>query len=372
MRLYIILLMITIGINSSCKRIYDPKLDSINSPLFVEGLITDEAKPYTIRIKTATQFNSNQSYSNVTKAKVTVSDNYGHTYKFTETTAGVYTSNPSEFVGVPGRTYTLSILTNDNYVFSSNPQILLPNNYKVTTYAEFGSQDQLVDDGYGTPFKETVQGINLLVDIENNTDTVPHFKFKHKSYREYSYKVEIITDILYYVYYGWDFLSDNDLINITDEQYQTSLKDIKKHAVCFVPTASTVEASYLDSATNQSSTKTAYVPKQIVKVSQYRINNETYQFFKDANTLLAANGKMFDPIVFQLKGNIQCTSNSQKQALGFFEASSLTTNYYAIPPEQKVVSKIKSFEPPASSGCIGTIESKDPVIVSIPPDFWIY
>jgi hypothetical protein len=357
MRFYIIpflLLMV------SCKDPFNPELDTVNSPLVVEGLITNEAKPYEVKLYRALQYNSIKNKTNVTKAKVKVIDDLGHTYGFVEKETGVYRSNPAEFVGQAGRTYTLTIETNDTK-FKSKPQKLLPNDFNVTTYAEFGSKDVLSTDAYGSSYKETVQGVNLLADIENNLDSLPRFRFEHKSYREYTYSIQVSmmkTDL----YYGWNAILDNDLVNITDDKYQTTSKNIEKHTVCFLPTVYDVQVEYLDS-TNQPVTISAYVLQQVTKVTRYRINNETFQFYKDINRLLAAEGKMFDPIAFQVNGNIQCISNPQIPVLGFFEASSVDISYYAIKPGKKVVVKVKSFEPPSPSGY---------VIIPPFPDFWVY
>ena len=365
MRLNIALFAFVVII-SSCKEQFNPKLDDVNSPLVVDGLITDQAQPYTIQLYKASKFNSDQVYAQETNANVIVSDDCGNTYNFTETSAGIYVSDPSQFVGQPGRTYTLAINTNDNNLYHSNPQILLPNNFNVTTYAELGSIDQLVDDVDGNPNKESLQGINLLVDIQNNTDTLPRFRFENKTYLEYSYSVSL-SMVKTYAYFCWNFQNNNGLVNISGEQYLTSSKDIKKHKICFIPKTETIRVTYEDSVEVDPFYSFTNISEQIVKVTQYRINSETYQFNKDVNTMLAAKSKMFDPGAAQIKGNVHCDSNSQKLVLGLFEASSVRTNYYAIKPGSTKVTRIIKFEPPYSSGCIGFIS---PPFLS-PPDFWV-
>ena len=365
MRLYIVLFSFVVII-SSCKEPFNPKLDDVNSPLVVDGLITDQAQPYTIQLYKASKFNSDKVYTQETNANITISDDCGNTYNFTETSAGIYVSDPSQFVGQPGRTYTLAINTSDNNLYHSNPQLLLPNNFNVTTYTELGSIDQVVDDVDGNPNKKSLQGINLLVDIQNNTDTLPRFRFENKTYLEYSYSVNL-SMIKTYVYFCWDLLNDKGLVNISGEQYLTSSKEIKKHKICFIPKTDTIQATYADTVEIDPFYTIADVSEQIVKVKQYRINNETYQFNKDINTMLAAQNKMFDPGATQIKGNMHCDSNPQKLVLGLFEASSVTTNYYAIKPDSTKVTRIIKFEPPYSSGCIGFLGAT----FTSPPDFWV-
>src|ERR1035437_1166243 len=90
MKPIVILLVVILGTITSCKELYDPKIDIIETPLVVEGLITDEANPYSIKLTKALPFNNNNvsvyenEYTVVSKATVTVSDDCGYTYNFTE------------------------------------------------------------------------------------------------------------------------------------------------------------------------------------------------------------------------------------------------------------------------------------------------
>ena len=336
-------------ISTSCKELYTPEIENGKMPLVVDGCITDEAKPYSIKLSKALPYDNNYNtneynnineYKSVSNAMVTVSDDCGHTYKFTEFDYnGVYMSDPSEFVGVPGRSYTLFIKTADNQEYRSAPQLLLPNDFNVKVDAEFGTKDELVDDGSGTFYKKNVDGVNLLYTIKNNEDTFIRFRFDHKLYAEYvEGKVQC-----------WAKLLNSDNINIT-YNYGTSTNDIEKHNVCFMPHIK------FDIASGD----TKVVFKLITKIIQYRLNSDTYQFYKNNYTILAATGKIFDPISSKVKGNVTCISDNS-EALGFFEASSARIGYYAISNGSNKLEYIKSYEPPYDFGC-----------PKGPPDFWVY
>jgi hypothetical protein len=372
MKTYIILMILVATTCFSCSEIYNPKTDSVQNSLVVDGMITDEAVPYSIKLSTTVPYDSSGTNPAVLQAKVSILDDCGDTYNLTETGNGVYVSNPAELVGQPGKTYTLHIQTRDGNVYESEPQTLLPNDFDMTTYAQYDSQDNLVEDAYGQVTKVTTPGVDLLVDISNNTDSLPRFRFKPVITTEYTYTITV-SPMLSYVYYCWYTSAPGDLANITDEKYQTSSTDIKKHTVYFQPTNYTYYASYTDSVTRKDSIVQAYVINQVITLSRYRINDQTYQFYKNINLLLSAQGKLFDPIAFQIQGNMTCKTNSQKQALGFFEASSVRTNIVAIKPGQISVKKVQSFNPTSSSDCVGGTSSPDPTLSSSnPPDFWVY
>jgi len=337
MRIKIILVTIILGTITSCKELYDPKIDIVETPLVVEGLITDEAKPYSIKLTKALPFNNNDvsEYTGVSKATVTVSDDCGYTYHFTEIdTAGVYMSNPVEFVGVPGRSYTLSIKTIDNKEYRSAPQLLLPNNFNVTISAEFGTRDQLVVDSWGGYNKETIQGTNIFFDIENTEDTLIRFRFGQKIYKETAVIPGGRPEC-------WGIVQQKDLINITDGP-PTSNKNIEKHIVCFLPFIKPENVGDY----------TIIVTALIGKITQYRINPETYQFYKNCNTILAASGKVFDPMPTQVKGNMKCISDNAVEVLGFFEASSARVSYYAVRNGSKNIHYRNGYAP-VDYGCIG-------------------
>ena len=359
MRLKIILLAIILGTITSCKELYDPKINIIETPLVVDGLITDQAKSYSIKLTKALPYNNNNviDYTGVSKATVTVSDDAGNTYNFTESdSVGVYKSNPAEFIGVPGRYYTLHIRTIDNIEYQSAAQLMLPNDFKVDVSAEFGTRDQLVVDGWGAYNKETIHGTNIFFDIENNEDTLIRFRFDHRIITQWAIATKPPT-------YGWDKLPNTDLINMTDN-YSTSTNNIEKHVVCFVPTNDLkviVTKVWMGADGTDKIMMDKFVDKFVIRIIQYRLNNETYLYYKNISTILAANGSIFDPIPWQVQGNVKCISDNSFGVLGFFEASSARYSYYALHSFSKILKYVKSYEPPTEFGILGTIV----------PDWWV-
>jgi len=331
--------------------LFSPELKGVQGPLVVEGLITDNAKPYSIRLSKAVRYDNNNDneLTSVSKATVVVYDNLGYIYRFKESNNGVYWSDPSEFVGVPGRYYMLRIKTADNVEYQSPPQLLLPNNFNVNVSAEFGTQDQLVDDGTGTLFKKAVDGTIIFYDIENNEDTLIRFKFDYRLITEWIIPTQPPT-------LGWDTWPNKDIINLTDN-YSTSTNNIEKHNVCFVPTNDVGSTVWVDTIK-----MTKWVYKFVPRIIQYRLNNDAYQYYKSVNTVLGATGKIFDPIPSQVKGNMKCLSDNNLEVLSFFEASSARTSYYVLNPWSKILHNVESFEPPSEFG------SNLPTY----PDWWIY
>jgi len=87
------------------------------------------------------------------------------------------------------------------------------------------------------------------------------------------------------------------------------------------------------------------------------LNNETYLYYKSLNQQMLSEGKLFDPVAAQLIGNIKCTTDPMKKAIGFFEASSVSYFEYVVDfrnsaNSQPVLIKTSYIMPPEPDGAI--------------------
>ena len=112
------ILVITIFVFAGCEKVINLNLVESKPQLVIEGLITDGVGPYTVKLsKTGSYFNE-PVLPLVSKAVVVISDNLGITDTLKETKPGIYLT--SKVKGIPGRTYNLSVLSeNIRYTGSS-------------------------------------------------------------------------------------------------------------------------------------------------------------------------------------------------------------------------------------------------------------
>lgn len=328
----ILILLLLITISLSCREVYDPDISTDQSVLVVEGVITDQPGPYTIHLTQALPYDSANIYiaqNAISKANVFVTDDLGNKFKFTESEAGYFISKASEFTGTPGVTYTLHIQTLDGNTYESAPQKMPSNNYSDTVYTEYSSKEI-----FNGKEKVTTSGMYVLTDITDNTDSLLRFRFKTTMYSYWFFIVSPPRSDLgeAYLYYGWYTTYPNGNINLTQGKYNTSVNNVQKQIIYFMPTEPEYYIATLRIppyfASRDSFFNLLPVKFRTIKIEQYRINEKTYQYNENINTSISAEGKIFDPIVLQLKGNITCSSNPSKLALGFFEASSLRIKTY--------------------------------------------
>jgi len=103
------ILMIAIILFTGCEKIINVDLVEAKPQLVIEGLITDGTGPYTVKLsKTGSYFNK-AVLPLVSKAVVVISDNRGAVDTLKESKPGIYLT--SKIRGIPGRTYSLMVLS---------------------------------------------------------------------------------------------------------------------------------------------------------------------------------------------------------------------------------------------------------------------
>jgi hypothetical protein len=313
-----------------CTEIYNPDITSSTEALVVEGLITNDSGPYTVKLSIAKvlNFDSVDATTYTEKgATVTITDNQNRTYKLTESTAGTYVTSKT-FKAEIGNTYKLHIKTKKGNTFESNSEKLLPpQTYDsirgLSTYEDYVNSDNTV---------ESIAGADIRMDFFNSyssSDSVPacrFYPFIALQYRYSSWDKNELTDevIGYYhwVNFGWATYKLNSIENITSEKIPSSSPTIKNHSICFVPFFAYNYALYLGTSS------VSYV--YYLKVHQYTMNHDSYLFYSSAINQLSASGKIFDPINSQLYTNMKCTNNSSKIVVGLFEVSSVKKHAFVI------------------------------------------
>jgi Domain of unknown function (DUF4249) len=91
----------------SCRKVINVDLNNADPRLVIEGVV-DNMNPAFVEISKSVIFSNNNIFPTVSGALVKVTDNLGGSFNFTETTPGKYVNG--SLIGVPGRTYTLSVV----------------------------------------------------------------------------------------------------------------------------------------------------------------------------------------------------------------------------------------------------------------------
>jgi len=317
-----------------CTEIYNPNIASDKEALIVEGLITDEAGPFTIKLSKAKPlpFDSvNSATYLVGKAQVSIVDNEMKTYTLKESSFGSYVT-PTEFVTKIGNSYKLRIVTREGVRYESSFEKLMPPQGYDNIRANYSTQDYL----NGNNEMQNIAGALILVDLFkslSSQDSIVSCRFNSNLTIQYSYTARDLTmngkteiDWWHWFRFRWKTVNLNTDNNITDEKIAGSSSSVINHSLGFMP----FNLKSYNLALNYG----MVIPEPIIiyylRVNQYTINSDSHRFYKTANNQLSASGKLFDPITSQLQGNMKCLSNPSKIALGIFEVSSVRKYAFLI------------------------------------------
>ncbi len=102
---------------ASCEKVIQLDLNNTSPRVVIQADIYDHPGPYYVRISKSVNFDQSSVYPPVTGAKVEISDNTGQTEVLSETVSGTYIT--SEFRGIPGRTYKLTVRAGEETFQSS-------------------------------------------------------------------------------------------------------------------------------------------------------------------------------------------------------------------------------------------------------------
>lgn len=93
---------------ASCTKEIDIDLNTVSPQIVIEGNISDEPVPYTVKISKTVKFGEPNKYPAVSGALVIISDNKGVVDTLRETSAGLYQTR--KIRGTQGNTYTLKVI----------------------------------------------------------------------------------------------------------------------------------------------------------------------------------------------------------------------------------------------------------------------
>lgn len=283
---------------TSCIREIDLPIRVEQPVLVVDGMITNEAPPYTVKLtytgiyKASNRINEDQAVSG---ARVVLSNDQGKTTTFEQILEepGKYQTTDLSFKGEVGRIYTLSIGLPNGEVYESKPEKLAAVPVIEQLYGEF------TESGGG----EQRVGFNIFLDTKDPKNTSNYYRWQ-----TYGYRMRQATGVLNLLSgimenrQCWQFFKREDIDIETDVDFDGN--NIKKRLMIYGPAYASTP--------------------QLIEVSQFSISREVYQFWKRMNDQLTRTGSIFDPLPAPVEGNIFLKNNPNKLALGYFGASAVS------------------------------------------------
>ena len=127
MRNSLVIFFFTVGLDSCIERFEYPGTTFANADVVVDGVITDDLGPYTIKLSRTVQVGSTLGGLTISKAKITMFSDAGESEILQETNLpGTYKTNPLGIRGRIGQEYWVKIELPDGRIIESFPDKMNP------------------------------------------------------------------------------------------------------------------------------------------------------------------------------------------------------------------------------------------------------
>jgi hypothetical protein len=321
----------------ACTEPFEAKTGDFHSTLVVDGLITDKAAPYVIKISRTGPINSTGPTPE-RGALVTVSDEDGASFQLIETEQGTYESQPQAFIGCVGKKYQLEIVTQEDHRYLSEWVTLKPVPTIDSVY--FKRDQRLTDAG------DTLDGIKILADT--------HDPGNQTFFYRYDWVATYHIRPYYPSYYVHDFSFNPPRLVFRDPQINSCYSSDTAQRILIAATknlrenrVSELELNYVTTVSHRLKSKYS------ILVKQYALDEAGYTYWREVQKTSETLGTLFDPQPYELVGNIRNVVDADEPVLGYFDASSVAEKRIFIDrkadlrnltyPTEPCISQLKTF-----------------------------
>lgn len=299
------LLAVLFAVMYSCIEPFSPpEVNSDENYLVIDGFLNVGNDTSKIELRRSQNVNQNKAPIIETGAKLTVEQETGEKYEFTESGKGLYFLPPRQY-NMAGK-YRLRVKTKDG-------QEYLSEYVTVSATPVIDSLTYKLDAGQ-----------NAMVFYVNTHDALGKTQFYRWKFEE-----------------TWEYRSAyGTYLEVINEQVVTRTQDINR---CWANKNS--GSILLGSTVKLTSDVIKNLPLNIVPVStnklyikysilvkQYGLSRPAFEYWTSLSKTTQGTGSLFDPQPSQVTGNIYNTTDSKKLAFGYFSASTQETKRITITP----------------------------------------
>jgi len=350
------LTLLAVFILGSCTEVYFPgEIDSTDKIPVIEGMIQENEVPSVTLSWAIGYYDQNKSY--ISGANVYVTDNLNNSADLVETSDGRYSMINDEFRGIKGRIYTLHVKLPDGKEYASTPVLMQTNPNIDSLYAAPGTRTVYSYSQFNEPVTEVQKGLFIMADLNGNSDSTLYYRFNTKVLKEMVYSVDIGTPAAHSIFL-WETTTLDNNYSADFTVVQNNRQVLREHPVGFL-------RYFYDASLETENSTAPFTVAWVLTFKVYSISSDVFNYYNSIAQQFSANDQIFSPVPSQIKSNIHCESDPEKEVIGVFEASSLTTVYKAFGWDSFHAYKFKDLSSFPDMIPNGTVER-------FPPDFWIF
>jgi len=273
-----------------------PETDENQELLVVEGLITDQPYPNTIKLSTSLPLGEANSAKPLVGCKVSISDDLGENFNLLETVPGTFIT-PGNFLGMVGRSYTLHIKTgasNGNLNYESIPMKMLPCPPIDSIYYEKKAINfQNVTD-------QDAEGCNIYLDTHDPENQCDFYRWEYSETWEFRLPYMVPNNTCW-------ISSNSDRINIK------STASLTRDRITRYP------LNYVSNATDRLKFKYSML------VNQYSLTEDEFTYWEKLQNISDNVGGLYDITPASIPSNIWCVDAPGEKVLGYFSVSATSS-----------------------------------------------
>ncbi|MCB0652295.1 MAG: DUF4249 domain-containing protein [Saprospiraceae bacterium] len=301
------ILLVLASVLSACVEEFQPKLDEFDNLLVVDGEITNEEGPYTIKLSVSSGLEI-ISPEPVTGATVAIVEENGVAETLTEQEPGIYRTAPGGIQGTVGKKYKLIINQNGKNYESEYELLKQP--------TPIASVEAVQEYKAFPDAPEEVPGIQFYV----NTGTSSNEKDYYLWSQEGTYKYEANL-LIYFVYEGVikefknrDSLKTCYLTYKVGEVYTANTDNLT------VPVITNLPLHFLPA------TDIKLTIRYSMLTRQYSITKQAYDFWHAIERQTSNGGALYTSQPYQIRGNLTNVNNPDEPVLGYFMVAGVAEN----------------------------------------------
>lgn len=303
-RIYWLALVMAIA----CKETYTPPAITANNSKFliVEGYINISNDSTIITLTHTRNLNSDSSIAYEPGAAVAVESDDGAVFNLTEVNPGVYS-----IAAINGSTtakYRLTIATRDGKQFSSDYV-----EYKHTPAIDTITWEQQAD------------GVHIYVNTHDDAGLSKYYGWEFTETYEYHAPFDALFKVVNgsivprpaeeQIFKCWRALPSTSILIASTSGLSGDV--VYKKPIQFIP---------------QSTEKLGVTYSILLR--QHALTQQGYNYWQQVSKNTESLGTLFDPLPFQVQGNIHCTTDASETVIGYITASDVSTKRLFISKAQ--------------------------------------
>lgn len=304
----------------ACQEKFNPDIEVNDEYLVVEGIISNRRIPQELKITHSKMFNGSPYYYTVLGATVQVIDDLGNVFEYEEQDDGTYKSGFDFLGGQEGRTYHVRIETTEGEIYESEPEKLTVSKDISTIYCGVGTEGVREKDIYGNVSEKIYSGMQVKCDLDYDGHNYYMFRYRGKyQYRTYiTNRFGELNEI-----YCRRFIQDKYLKEINTFDLSENKKSGSKDNELTFITWNDINDYEPEAIFEILEVENVTFEGLILEVEQHCISENAYHFWNEVKTQSLAENRLFDPVNFQVEGNIKCITNPSKKVFGYVGCSGI-------------------------------------------------